>query len=1013
MSDHLSSIARKCLAAYPSDGAQMVVLSIGMGLEVLVFRLLELCEAAGRLRIVALPDHFMTDGSVGRRLAESFALLSEKQTSVHVFVDGTSPKQRCDAYNAAAGIIVTYCRLLCADLLHKRLSAQLVSACVIILPASVTPSKMASCANSVAFVLEIMLQSNSIGGEGVTKLFVATDSPCSMAAASRSSRGGVMTQWRCSDLQLFPNIRVDVIDDVARMAAEGGVGQWTRTRTPMTRSTIALQALLRKILSEVIVELQQLDLRRHQPMTVAVRKRSRVTENNIDCKSDTDWWEGTNPVGVDFETLSTPAVLAGAINGLDSKIKNAMKSPLLSVRPYRPLLKSLVDVRGLLSKLGSSGAADFLLHLEEAIVSRTADNVVHNDGNAAWTLSDSFADVVTLAASRVYRVSSVQSPQSEVRWSAIDVDAEDPEEMEQLLPVAEEISPKLLVLKHTVLSWCRSKKNAGELLVVVNTENSFFRVINSLTHSGDDFARIELNKFLASYQNMFGVSSNIPPRQASTNLAPGGGMAAPAPRSGAVLRSAFVPFQNSGGTGTEKSGKDEDDESLLLDDSDDDDRVHDGIREAISEMMTATQGSVTSSTCSSSSLHHILLSHKPLKLTQQGKVKPGDSRVLELTVMEDRSALLTFPGRPCAVRVLSSQILDAVSLRALVQGPGGPQRIIAYEGDLQFLRTVETYQNLFETGHPGAGVRTSLELVREDGNMTEDETRLFTMAQELQAIKQLARVKQDITSELFCNFAAKRNAAAELESGDISRRRRRRQVDQQQGPVQLEVPSVVFDEREFRSSLPYELFKRGIAVTPLTLLHGDYVLSPHHCVERKSLTDLTQSLQSGRLHNQLAALSRLYSFPILLVEFDRNIPFRLCYSTTWRSTTTGPRMSLMLAKVAKVVSVLPRVTWIWSRSPAHTADMMLKWKTSFARGNMNIGDSALTSASAENVKEDTRVSISILSRFPGVTSSNIQRLMQLCGSLQGLAALSRESLVATIGESDGTALHKFLHEKIA
>ena len=98
---------------------------------------------------------------------------------------------------------------------------------------------------------------------------------------------------------------------------------------------------------------------------------------------------------------------------------------------------------------------------------------------------------------------------------------------------------------------------------------------------------------------------------------------------------------------------------------------------------------------------------------------------------------------------------------------------------------------------------------------------------------------------------------------------------------------VVVDMREFRSSLPSLLHKRGMDVIPLTLevggsLHthtcclpcysfldciyrqwfffftcccvslstaqvGDYVLSPEMCVERKSISDLIGSINSGRL----------------------------------------------------------------------------------------------------------------------------------------------------------------------
>ena len=38
-----------------------------------------------------------------------------------------------------------------------------------------------------------------------------------------------------------------------------------------------------------------------------------------------------------------------------------------------------------------------------------------------------------------------------------------------------------------------------------------------------------------------------------------------------------------------------------------------------------------------------------------------------------------------------------------------------------------------------------------------------------------------------------------------------------------------------------------INVKPYTLIVGDYVLTPQHCVERKSINDLIQSFKSGRL----------------------------------------------------------------------------------------------------------------------------------------------------------------------
>ena len=81
--------------------------------------------------------------------------------------------------------------------------------------------------------------------------------------------------------------------------------------------------------------------------------------------------------------------------------------------------------------------------------------------------------------------------------------------------------------------------------------------------------------------------------------------------------------------------------------------------------------------------------------------------------------------------------------------------------------------------------------------------------------------------------------------------------------------------REFRSELPSLLHKRGIDIEPLTLEVGDYILTPEICVERKSISDLIGSLNSGRLYNQATSMSRFYSKPMLLIEFDSNKPFSL------------------------------------------------------------------------------------------------------------------------------------------
>ena len=74
--------------------------------------------------------------------------------------------------------------------------------------------------------------------------------------------------------------------------------------------------------------------------------------------------------------------------------------------------------------------------------------------------------------------------------------------------------------------------------------------------------------------------------------------------------------------------------------------------------------------------------------------------------------------------------------------------------------------------------------------------------------------------------------------------------------------------REFRSSLPAMLYDRGLKLIPATLTVGDYVLTKDVCVERKSVSDLIQSLFKGRL----------YVAPFTHFTDNRNLQ-------TWSSTT--------------------------------------------------------------------------------------------------------------------------------
>ncbi|KAG5485743.1 hypothetical protein LSCM1_07154 [Leishmania martiniquensis] len=297
-----------------------------------------------------------------------------------------------------------------------------------------------------------------------------------------------------------------------------------------------------------------------------------------------------------------------------------------------------------------------------------------------------------------------------------------------------------------------------------------------------------------------------------------------------------------------------------------------------------------------------------------------------------------------------------------------------------------------------------------------------TVQAERQAFESLAHTKATLTGTLLVERASLRQTEEALESG--TQVGRRRPGLQGSGTVRRptgsflhmpahpppEVPCIVFDEREFRSSLPYQLYCRGMELVPLTLTTADYVLSAEYAVERKSVPDYFQSLLSGRLQHQLAALSRKYAHPLCLIEFQRSIPFQLSQGRIY-------------TKTAGVMAAFPRVSFVWARSPAHAAGMLVLLKRSVAVANVDPADPSLTGTSLDPAsaadaggvaiaaaeRETAQYAARVLSKLPGITQRNAPRVMELCGSLIGLATISKDSLVAVMGEEEATRLYSFLH----
>ena len=106
----------------------------------------------------------------------------------------------------------------------------------------------------------------------------------------------------------------------------------------------------------------------------------------------------------------------------------------------------------------------------------------------------------------------------------------------------------------------------------------------------------------------------------------------------------------------------------------------------------------------------------------------------------------------------------------------------------------------------------------------------------------------------------------------------------------------------------------------LTTVSGDYILSPKICVERKSISDLVQSLKSGRLYTQAEAMCIHYDIPVLLIEFEQGKSFSLSV-TRDEIGGVGTASRLVLLCIH-----FPKLRIIWSSSPSFTSEIFEELK---------------------------------------------------------------------------------------
>lgn len=188
-----------------------------------------------------------------------------------------------------------------------------------------------------------------------------------------------------------------------------------------------------------------------------------------------------------------------------------------------------------------------------------------------------------------------------------------------------------------------------------------------------------------------------------------------------------------------------------------------------------------------------------------------------------------------------------------------PSQVILMEPLLHLMRALEVYsaeQKLVAK----AGLDEVMIIRYSDS--TELYQHMTTIEREKRAFQELLQVQSKISVELP-------NYTLEPEVQETGRNMK--------VPREMKKDIIVVDTREFSCLTPIFLAEKGFWLVPMMLTVGDYIISDQICVERKAIYtgDLFSSFTSGRLLQQCENMERYYDKPILLIEFDESIPFRL------------------------------------------------------------------------------------------------------------------------------------------
>ncbi|XP_055640284.1 DNA repair endonuclease XPF [Toxorhynchites rutilus septentrionalis] len=337
-----------------------------------------------------------------------------------------------------------------------------------------------------------------------------------------------------------------------------------------------------------------------------------------------------------------------------------------------------------------------------------------------------------------------------------------------------------------------------------------------------------------------------------------------------------------------------------------------------------------------------------------------------------------------------------------------PRYIVLYHSHVAAIRQIEIYEAR-QQRQQIARVRV---FVITHSKTVEEQSYLTSLRREKQAFELLIETKRTMVIPEYQDGKSDDSITMLQKTQDISSRQAGGQLGAEEAVV---TPQIIVDMREFRSDLPCLIHRRGIEVVPLTITIGDYILTPEICVERKSISDLIGSLNSGRLYSQCVQMSRCYSKPILLIEFDQNKPFHLQRHFMMSGDSASSNADIT-QKLQLLTLHFPKLKLVWSPSPYATAQLFEELKHGKQEPNPDVAvlagsDEAGGLAEMERIADRSNPNIhDFIIKLPGINSKNIGKAMRKCKNLKELLRMSESELAELLSSQvQAKMLWEILH----